>query len=168
VAAVALAAAAGPARAAEPPSCTLTPLEEQYADADAAFVGRVVAERAGSGGRRTYRFTVDRVLKGPIGKEVDVSAPSLTDRDGTPLAHGVTVGVLAQLEGANVTTTSCGLIEAGSLVTASEPERGQGIKIVIGIVIAALALGFALLRLRRRRGAGEPPAAAPRSGRSGP
>jgi hypothetical protein len=168
----ALAAFAGspsPVAAAEPPACNLVPLEEQYENADAAFVGRLVSDRPGSAAGRVYRFAVDRVLKGPIGSQVDVSAPLLTDRDGTPLVRGVAVGVLADLDGARLTTTSCGLIDPGSLVSASEPQRGQRIKLAIGLVLAGLAVGFALLRLRRKpvrgRNVGEPPAAAPRNGR---
>ena len=158
--------ATGTTEAAARPVCKLAPLEDQYADADAAFVGRLLSERPdGDGGRRLYRFAVDRVLKGPLGREVDVSAPLLTDRDGTPLAHDAPVGVLASLAGASFTTTSCGLIEPGSLVSASEPQRGQPIRLVIGLVFAALVVGFALVRLRRRQrpaprggdGAGEPP-----------
>ncbi len=154
------------AAAAEAPSCDLIPLEDQYTAADAAFVGRLRSQRLDAGGGRSYRFVVDRVLKGPIGREVDVTAPLLTDRDGTPLARGVTVGVLARLQGARITTSSCGLVEAGSLVSVSEPQRGQSIKIVIGLVLAVLVVGFSLVRLRKRRArVGEPPAAAPRNGR---
>lgn len=116
-------------------------------------MGRLVAQRPAAGGRRVYRFLVDRTLKGPIGKEVDVAAPLLTDSKGEPLARNVAVGVLARLEGATFTTTSCGLVEAGSLVSASEPERGTTIKIAIGLVIAALVVGYSLRRLRVRQAA---------------
>jgi hypothetical protein len=148
---VLLALVSGAAIAAEPPVCRLAPLEDQYADADAAFVGRLAGERdADSASRSIYRFVVDQTLKGPIGREVEVTAPPLTDSAGKPLARGVAVGVLAQLDGASFTTTSCGLIEAGSLISVSEPQRGNAIRIAIGLVIAALVVGYSLLRLRRR------------------
>lgn len=169
---LALTATAAPiATAAEPPVCDLAPLEDQYTDAGVAFVGRLVSQRRDDASdRRIYRFVVDQVLKGPIGREVDVTAAPLTDRDGAPLAGDVAVGVLANLEGATITTTSCGLVEAGSLVSVSEPQRGQAIKIVIGLVLVLLVVGFSVLRLRQRQqrsgergGPGGPPTATPRS-----
>lgn len=166
---VLLALAPGASIAAEPPVCDLVPLEEQYRDAGAAFVGRLESERAGEAGVRVYRFRVERVLKGPIGGEVELSAPLLTDRDGTPLARDVPVGVLVELQGARLTTDSCGLVDPGSLVSASEPQRGTPIKIAIGLVLAAVVLGLSVYRLRRRQRppgarvdrAGEPPPSAP-------
>jgi hypothetical protein len=114
-------------------------------------VGRLVRERRDADGRRVYRFLVDRPLKGPVGREIEIRAPLLTDTGGTPIAHDVAVGVLAELRGAAFTTTSCGIVDAGSLVSISQPERGTTIKVVIGVLILAAVLGYSLLRLRRRR-----------------
>ena len=47
------------------------PLDERLAEVDAAFVGRVTAERAAPSGT-VYRFVVDQKVKGPIGREVEV------------------------------------------------------------------------------------------------
>jgi hypothetical protein len=118
-------------------------------------VGRLVRERRDAEGRRIYRFLVDRTLKGPVGREVEVRAPLLTDTGGTPIAHDVAVGVLADLRGATFATTSCGIVDPGSLVSISQPERGTTIKVVLGVLILAAVLGYSLLRLRRRR-QGEP------------
>jgi hypothetical protein len=138
------------ATAAEPPQCDLVPLEDQFEAAELAFVGRLRESQPAEGETRRYRFSVERPLKGPLGTEVEVVAPLLTDRDGTPLARNVPVGVLASLDGARVTTTSCGLIDAASLVSASEPQRGQRIKLVLGLLLAAGVVGLSVLRLRRR------------------
>ena len=57
--------------------CPNVPLDERLAEADAAFVGRVTAERPSTvGGGRVYQFLVDQNVKGPVGREVDVDAPT--------------------------------------------------------------------------------------------
>ena len=59
--------------------------------------------------------------------------------------------MLANLAGAQLTTESCLLTDPGALLSVSDEVRGNGIKIVIGLVILALVLAFSIRRLRRRR-----------------
>ena len=133
-------------------ACPNVPLDERLAEADAAFVGRVTAERAGAGGGRVYRFVVDQNVKGPVGKEVDVhSAVRLVDATDRPILHDEALGVLARLSGAELTTESCALADPGTLLATSDEPRGNGIKVVIGLVILALVLAYSVRRMRHRR-----------------
>jgi hypothetical protein len=127
-------------------------VEARIADADASFVGRLVSSReASTPGERYYRFVVDQQVKGPVGREVEVLAPPLTDVQERPLALDVAVGVFARLDGATFRTDSCSLIDPGTLLATADEPRGTGIKVAIGLVILAVVLGYSLLRLRRRR-----------------
>jgi len=111
----------------------------------------VTAERAVAGGR-VYRFLVDQNVKGPIGREVEVrSAQRLVDANDKPILHDEALGVLANLNGAVLRTESCLLSDAGTLLATSDEPRGNGIKVVVGLVILALVLLYSVRRLRHRR-----------------
>lgn len=144
------AVAAAPARA-EAIDCPATPLEDRIEAAEAAFVGRVVSQRATGDGRRTYRFVVDQPVKGPVGREIEVRAARLTDANGTPLAPDTAVGVLLERDGAVWLTASCSLTDPGALLSTADEPKGDWIKIVIGLVILAVVLAYSLRRLRARR-----------------
>ena len=47
-------------------------------------------------------------------------------------------------------TESCLLTDPGALLSTSDEPKGDWIKIVIGLVILALVLGFSIRRLNRR------------------
>jgi hypothetical protein len=132
-------------------ACPNVPLDERLDEADAAFVGRVTAERSVVGGH-VYRFLVDQNVKGPIGREVEVrSAERLVDANDKPILHDEALGVLATLNGAELTTESCLLSDPGTLLATSDEPRGNGIKVVVGLVILALVLAYSVRRLRHRR-----------------
>ena len=132
-------------------SCPNVPLDERLSEVDAAFVGRVTAERAVRGGF-VYRFVVDQNVKGPVGREVDVrSAKRLVDATDTPIVHDEALGVLATLRGAELTTESCLLSDPGTLLATSDEPRGNGIKIVIGLLILAAVLAYSIRRMRHRK-----------------
>jgi hypothetical protein len=133
--------------------CPNTPLEDRLEPADAAFVGRVTKERAAASGEgRVYRFVVDQRVKGPVGREVEVrSLARLVDARDRPIVHDEALGVLANLEGAELTTESCLLTDPGALLSVSDEPRGNAIKIVIGLVILALVLAYSARRLRHRQ-----------------
>jgi hypothetical protein len=91
-------------------------------------------------------------VKGPVGREVDVLADErLVDAADNRIVHDEALGVLANLSGAQLTTESCLLTDPGALLSVSDEVRGNWIKVVIGLVILALVLAFALRRLRRRQ-----------------
>ena len=132
-------------------NCPRSSVEARIAGADAVFVGRLLSTRAATQpGERIYRFVVDQQVKGPLGREVELAAPPLTDAKGTPLARDVAVGVFATLDGATFRTGSCSLIDPGTLLATADEPRGGAIKVVIGLAILALVLAYSLRRLRRR------------------
>jgi hypothetical protein len=134
--------------------CPNIPLDERLATADAAFVGRVTDERPlAEAPGRIYRFVVDQRVKGPIGREVEVRADGrLVDAADKPILHDEALGVMADLTGAQLTTASCLLTDPGALLSVSDEARGTWIKIVIGLLILTLVLGYSARRLRRRAG----------------
>ena len=147
-AAVAALALAPPALALD---CPNVPLEERIAAADAAFVGRVTERRPVADGV-VYRMLVDQPVKGPVGREVEVrSAAPLVDDLDEPVVLDEALGVLARLDGARLVTESCLLTDPGALLSTSDEVRGNGIKIVIGLVILALVLAYCVRRLRSRQ-----------------
>ena len=132
-------------------SCPNVPLDERLSEVDAAFVGRVTDERTVAGGF-VYRFVVDQKVKGPVGREVEVrSARRLVDARDEPILHDEALGVLATLNGAELTTESCLLSDPGTLLATSDEPRGNGIKIVIGLVILAAVLAYSIRRMRHRQ-----------------
>jgi hypothetical protein len=133
--------------------CPNTPLEERLSAADAAFVGRVVAERPATDRNGiVYRFLVDQRVKGPVGREVDLRASArLVDADDEPLVHDEALGVMANLSGAQLVTESCLLTDPGALLSVSDEARGTWIKIVIGLAILGLVVWYSIRRLRDRQ-----------------
>ncbi len=98
-----------------------------------------------------YEFVVDQNVKGPVGREVDVdSTERLVDATDKPIVHDEALGVLANLQGARIVTESCLLSDPGTLLSVSDEPKGNGIKVVIGIVILLLVVGYSLRRLRQR------------------
>ena len=148
VAPVLAALALAPETRAASPSCPNVPLPERITASDAAFVGRLVSTRPASGAT-AYRFVVDQRVKGPVGREVEISGPALVDSAGTPLERDTAVGVLATLEGTTFATDSCGLTDPGALLASFDEPRGNVIKVTIGLVILLVALGYAMIRRRR-------------------
>ena len=67
----------------------------------------------------------------------------------------VAIGVLAGTANGRLWTSSCRLVDPGSLMGAADEPKGGPIKLVIGIVILGLVLAYSLRRLKRRREAME-------------
>ena len=154
---------AGSAAGAATVVCPNIPLPDRLEEADAAFVGRMTAQRAEADGQ-VYRFDVRQRVKGPVGSVVEVrSVEPLTDADGRPLVRGEAVGVLAELEGAVLTTSSCLLTDPGALLEVADQPRGLLLKLAIGFVLLGIVLAWSIRRRRRGTrpslpGAPEPPA----------
>ena len=88
-------------------ACPNIPLEERVANVDAAFVGRLQQIRPVAGAT-VSRFDVRQKVKGPVAGLVEVrSDEPLTDSKGKALPVGTAVGVLADLDGATLVTSSC-------------------------------------------------------------
>ncbi len=64
----------------------------------------------------------------------------------------MTIGVIAAPEkGGRLVTSSCALVDPGSLMGASDEPKGGPIKVVIGLVLLGLVVWYSLRRLKRRR-----------------
>jgi hypothetical protein len=142
-------ALAGPASACV---CANTPLSERLDEADAAIVGRVVDERPGEvqGAPVTLlTIEVDQHVKGDVGKTLEVRTPSGTDCDvGVPMNEAIGLLLTKSPDGVWL-ASACSVVEPGPLVVEGGEPRGGVIKVGIGVVVLALVLGWALLRLRK-------------------
>jgi hypothetical protein len=132
--------------------CADTPLSQRLDESDAAIVGRVVSERRGEvqGARvRLLTVQVDQHVKGDVDRTLVVRSPSGTDCDvEVPMDKAIGLLLTKAPDGAWL-ASACSVVAPGPLVAEGGEPRGGVIKVGIGIVILALVLGWALLRLRR-------------------
>ncbi len=142
-------ALAGPAAACV---CADTPLSQRLDDADAAVVGRVVAERPSEveGAPVTVlTVQVDQRVKGDIERTLEVRSPRGTDCDvDVPLRKEIGLLLTRSPDGTWL-ASACSVVEPGPLVATGGEPRGGVIKVGIGIVILGLVLLWALRRLRK-------------------
>lgn len=132
--------------------CVDAPISQRLDDSDAAVVGAVVAERRGElRGAPQLVLTVDvqQRVKGDVDRVLQVRSPSGTDCD-VAVPRDKTVGLLlTRGPGGSWLATACSVVDPGLLVAAGGEPRGGPIKVVVGIVVLALVLLWALLRLRK-------------------
>jgi hypothetical protein len=132
-------------------------VKEKLDGADVAFVGHVVSVQPVPGNtgieRFDYGFVVDHVVKGTLGDRATLRAAKLVDIDNQTVTAGadVAIGVLAGTASGRLVTSSCGLVDPGSLMGAADEPKGGPIKLVIGIGILGLVLAYSFRRLKRRR-----------------
>lgn len=138
-------------------SCPDESIKDKLTTADVAFVGRVVAVTpvVGNTGidQFDYRFVDDHSVKGNLGDRVTVRAAKLVDIDNQVVTAGskVAIGVLATAANGRFVTSSCSLVDPGSLLAATDEPKGGLIKVAIGLVILGLVLAYSLRRLQIRR-----------------
>jgi hypothetical protein len=115
-------------------------------------VGRVVAARpAEVEGAAVTLLTVDvdQHVKGDVGRSLVVRSPRGSDVD-VDVAMNKAVGfLLSRAPDGAWLASACSVVGPGFLVAEGGEPRGGVIKVGIGIVILALVLGWALLRLRK-------------------
>ena len=132
--------------------CANEPLSERLDDADAAVVGRVVAERKGDlKGDPQLFLTVDveQRVKGDVERTIQVRSPYGSDCD-VVVPKDEPVGLLlTRAPDGTWLATACSVVEPGPLVAEGGEPRGGLIKVGVGIVILALVLLWALRRLKR-------------------
>jgi hypothetical protein len=132
--------------------CANEPLSDRLDNADAAVVGRVVAERTGDlKGAPQLFLTVDveQRVKGDVERTIQVRSPYGSDCD-VVVPKDEPVGLLLTRapDGAWL-ATACSVVEPGPLVAEGGEPRGGLIKVGVGIVILTLVLLWALRRLKR-------------------
>jgi hypothetical protein len=132
--------------------CADTPLSERLDESDAAIVGRVVSERSGDvqgAAVRLLTVEVDQRVKGDVDRALVVRSPSGTDCDvDVPMDKAIGLLLTKAPDGAWL-ASACSVVDPGPLVAEGGEPRGGVIKVGIGIVILALVLGWALVRLRQ-------------------
>ena len=127
-------------------------MSQRLDDAEAAVVGRIVAERpAQVQGAPVTLLTVeiDQRVKGKLASPLRVRAPRGSDCD-VKAPMNQTIGILLTRapDGAWL-TSAAGVVAPGPLVAAGGEPRGGVIKVGIGILILILVLIWAVRRLRK-------------------
>jgi hypothetical protein len=132
--------------------CVDAPLSERLDDADAAVVGRVTAEREGElngAPQRFLAFDVEQRVKGDVERALEIRTPLRTDCD-VDVPRDEFIGLLlTRAPNGAWLATSCSVVNPGQLVVEGGEPRGGPIKVVVGAVILALVLLWALRRLRK-------------------
>ena len=109
--------------------------------------------RPAKAGEAIYVFTVDSVVKGELGRRVEVVSPTSGAACGFELTPDVASGILLRRSGDDWISGLCGQIVVGDLVEASrtvdEPLVNWG-GVVIGSVVVAVGALLLVRRLRRR------------------
>jgi hypothetical protein len=131
--------------------CVDQPLDQRLEEADAAVVARLVGVREGQSfpPQRALTFEVDQHVKGDVGETFDVDSLPQSDcalevAENVPVGLLLTRGPAGEWQG-----TTCSVVSAGELVAEGGETRGGAIKIVIGLLILALVLSWALRRRAR-------------------
>jgi hypothetical protein len=137
--------------AAEACVCADQPLDQRLEEADAAVVARLVGVREGQSfpPQRVLTFEVDQHIKGDVEGTFDVDSLPQSDcaldvAENVPVGLLLTRGPAGEWQG-----TTCSVVSAGELVAEGGETRGGAIKIVIGLLILALVLSWALRRRAR-------------------
>lgn len=132
--------------------CADAPLSERLDVADAAIIGRVVAERTGEtkgAPQRLLTVEVDQHVKGDVDDTIVVRGPSGSDCDLlVPKAESVGLLLTRAPDGGWI-GTACSVVAPGQLVAEGGEPRGGVIKVVLGMVILGLVILWALRRLKR-------------------
>ena len=145
-------------------TCIAAPAGQMLDSADAAFIGRIVETRRApdpgpvvNPGRETvYVFEVDHVVKGDLGRRIDVVSPGDTAACGFGLQTDRASGILLHRDGGRWTGGLCGQIAVGELLAAAEevdePLVNRG-GVIVGSAIILLGALLLARRLRRRQSA---------------
>lgn len=111
-------------------SCAVGDPGSALAESDAAFVGRLVSKEApkgegggmfSSGEQVTYRFSVERSVKGELGKTVDVEAAVEGASCGIEAAPGQRIGLLLYGSKAQWTSNLCSQMDPDVLIRGAGP-----------------------------------------------
>ena len=133
-------------------ACADQPLRVRLDAADAAVVGRVVAEGKGETNgapQRLLTVEVDQHVKGDVDGTIVVRSPSGSDCDLLVPKDEPLGLLLTRAPDGRWIGTACSVVAPGQLVAEVGEPRGGVIKVGIGIVILALVILWALRRLKR-------------------
>ena len=117
------------------------------------FVGRSTGFTVVAGDgipQRLYRFEVDQEVKGDLGRTVDVRIPVRPSNGGQVVALDVAAGMLINRVGGGWFTTRCGITDPGVVLAEVDQQKGNPIRLVIGILILGAVLTYSIRRVKRR------------------
>jgi hypothetical protein len=117
------------------------------------FVGRSVGFTpvAGDGiAQRLYRFEVDQEVKGNLGRTVDVRIPVKPANGGQVVVRDVAAGILMNRAGGGWFTTRCGITDPGVVLAEVDQQKGNPIRLMIGVLILGAVLAYSIRKVRRR------------------
>jgi hypothetical protein len=133
-------------------ACVDLPLDQRLDEADAAVVGRVVAERTGELNgvpQRLLTFEVDQRVKGGVAGTIVVRSPSGTDCD-VDVPRDEPIGLLlTRGPDGTLLASACSVVSAAALVVEGGEPRGGVVKVAVGLAILALVLLWSFRRLRK-------------------
>lgn len=132
--------------------CAAEPLDERLDRADAAVIGRVVGEKTRelNGARQLLlTFEVDQSVKGDVDKRLVVRSPSGSDCDLDIPKRTATGLLLMRAPDGGWLGSACSVVSAGELVALGGEPRGGAIKVILGVLILAIVLSWALRRRAR-------------------
>ena len=139
--------------AAQAYTCPQTPIHERIVSAEAVFVGRSTGFTpvAGSGiAQRLYRFKVDQEVKGELGRTVDVRIPVQAASGGQVVPLDVAAGILMGRVGGGWFTTRCGITDPGVVLAEVDQQKGNPLRLLIGILVLGAVLAYSIRRVKRR------------------
>jgi hypothetical protein len=111
-------------------SCAMGDPRSALAESDAAFVGRLMSKEApkgegggifSSGEQVTYTFSVERSVKGELGKTVDVEAAVEGASCGIEAEPGQRIGLLLYGSAPQWTSNLCSQMDPDALIRAAGP-----------------------------------------------
>ncbi|MGH3132859.1 MAG: hypothetical protein ACRDNY_03805 [Gaiellaceae bacterium] len=141
--------------------CVDVPVDERLDQADAAVVGRIVElgapDPTSPEPTRLMTVEVEQRVKGEVRGQVRgvdktwivVQVPNGTDCDVTIDTDTTTGLLLTRLPEGTWFASACSVVEPGRLVAAGGEPRGGAIKVVLGVIILAIVLSWALRRRAR-------------------
>ena len=139
--------------AAQAYTCPQTPIADRIAAAEVVFVGRSTGFTpvAGDGiAQRLYRFEVDQEVKGDLGRTVEVRIPVKRTNGGQVVPLDVAAGILMNRAGGGWFTTRCGITDPGVVLAEVDQQKGNPVRLLIGVLILGAVLTYSIRRVRRR------------------
>ncbi len=100
--------------------------------------------------QRLYRFEVDQEVKGDVGRVVEVRIPVKKANGGQVVPPDVAAGILANSVDGGWFTTRCGITDPGAVLAEVDVQKGNPIRLFIGILILGGVLAYSIRRVKRR------------------
>jgi hypothetical protein len=95
-------------------------------------------------------------VKGDVGGTVRVRIPVEPENGGQRIPQSVAAGILMGRADGQWFTTRCGITDPGAVLASVDEQRGNPIRLVIGILILGAVLTYSIRRVRRRESGSGP------------